>query len=154
MSLSELRADIARNQAALAAKVTTGEIPAPVAEYFSGTVWPWLEALLEESEEQADAIDELIEQTDDFLTAETAAKFSTLMVLGTALAQELKKRIDAEPNSDEKSKIMAQLFQYAKGFKECCSIIEDITVEIEYEDEEGEEDDDDGDEGDDESEEG
>lgn len=146
MSLAEVRADIARNVAALS---TVGPDPASVVAYFKNTFWPWAEALVDELDVIDDAVDDLIEESDDILQPETASSLSIPLVLGTALAAELKKRVDLEPDSPAKAELLAKIRAFAKGFKEATEIIADITIARDFEDapEEGgvDEDDDEGD---------
>jgi hypothetical protein len=88
VSLDELRADLKRNMAE-ATRLTT---PAEIRDHFINTLWPFIEAQLDVVEEMDDAVAELVDQTEDYLQAETAGVFAALVQSSLMLAAELRKR--------------------------------------------------------------
>lgn len=137
MSLDELRADLARNAKAASA-ITT---PAEVVNYLQGTLWPFLEGVIDQLADHDESILDLIEEADDILQPETAAVISAALTSGAAIAAELKRRLDLEPDSPDKMKWMGLLGAFAKGFTESCTIIKDITIVTDFDEEETEDDD-------------
>lgn len=128
MSLTELRADIARNQKAALALAASGAVPQPLVDYVNGTIWPWQEALLDELDIIDTAVDDLIEDADDILQAETASQLSVPLVLGAELVAELRKRVELEPATPENQILRTKIATFAKSLAAATDIIAEITV--------------------------
>jgi uncharacterized protein YydD (DUF2326 family) len=88
MSLDELRADLKRNMAEATRLTTVTEIR----DHFVNTMWPFIEAVVEIVDEMDDAVAEMVDQTEDYLQAETAGVFAALVQSSMALSGELRKR--------------------------------------------------------------
>lgn len=88
MSLDDLRDDMKRNLAEAKRCGSVQELKAHIVD----TLWPWLEAQLEVVEEIDDAVGELVDRTEDYLQAETAAIFATLVSTSLEISGELRKR--------------------------------------------------------------
>jgi hypothetical protein len=88
VSLDELRADLKQNMAN-AAKLTSFS---DVRDHFVDTLWPYLEAVLDVTDEIDDAVAELVDQQEDYLQPETAAIFAAVVQSGLQLAAELGRR--------------------------------------------------------------
>lgn len=99
MALEEvesLKGDLHRNVKALEA----AGLPPEVKKYLKGTLWPFLEAIVGGVEavdgvleEQAEALDELIEESSELLHGETASEIITTLSLAGELAAALKTKL-------------------------------------------------------------
>lgn len=92
MSLDELRDDLKRN-AADAGKLTT---ISDIRDHLVNTLWPFHEAVLDVVEEMDDAVAELVDQTEDYLQAETAGVFAAVVQSSLFLSAELRKRVASD----------------------------------------------------------
>jgi len=88
MSLDELRDDLKRNMAEASRLTTVVEIR----DHFVNTMWPFIEAVVDVVDEMDDALAEMVDQTEDYLQAETAGVFATLVQSSLHLSAELRKR--------------------------------------------------------------
>jgi uncharacterized protein YydD (DUF2326 family) len=88
MSLDDLRADLKRNMSEAKRLAPTG---AP-GVHLHETLWPFLEAIVDVLEEVDDAVAEMVDRTEDYLQAETAAIFAALVQSSLLLSDELRKR--------------------------------------------------------------
>lgn len=110
MSLAELRADLARN-----ARETQAIIEPATRTHLEQTLWPFLEALIDQIEEIDDAVAELVDQQEDYLQPQTAAVFAAVIQASLELASELKARAGADPGIARKISDHDQLCQAAIG---------------------------------------
>ena len=127
MSLEELRADLALNSDVKA----LARVDVMVREYMQETVWPWLSSLLDWAQDQEDAIGELIEQTEDFLHAETAEELGKPLGIGLTLAAELEKRL--QPGDQALRKVIGE---YRASAAQAIATLRDISIADEDEDDE------------------
>jgi hypothetical protein len=137
MSLDELRADLKRNMAE-AAKLTTF---AEVRDHFVNTLWPYLEANLDVVEEMDDAVAELVDQTEDYLQAETAGVFAAVVQSSLLISAELRKRAAGDELLEKRIAAHEQLCQQALEMLGQITMIapdDDGEDEDEDEDDEGE----------------
>ena len=88
MSLDDLRADLKRNMAEASRLTTVVEIR----DHFVNTLWPFVEAVVDVVDEMDDALAEMVDQTEDYLQAETAGVFAALVQSSLMLSAELRKR--------------------------------------------------------------
>lgn len=108
MSLEELRADLERN-----VREARQLEDAATRAHLEQTLWPFLEALIDQVEEIDDAVGELVEQQEDYLQPQTAAVFAAVVQAGLELAQELKARAGDDPQIVKKIADHDQLCQVA-----------------------------------------
>lgn len=90
MSLESLRGDMKRNA------VAADRLSDATRDYMQSTVWPFLEALVDEVAEIDDAVAELVDQQEDYLQPETAGVFAAVVQSSLQLAAELKKRANGD----------------------------------------------------------
>lgn len=113
----------------------------PLLGHIVNTLWPFQEAVLEELNEMADALDAAVQQSDDLLHGETAGVFAAVILGATRMADELDKRL--LPSETE---FRADLVKIRTLLTEASVILEEITVPDDEDDEEDDDDDDDNDE--------
>lgn len=92
MALDDLKEDLVANQKD-AATILARNPDNPIMKHITNTMWPWMEALLEEVGEQALALDEAIDERGDMLQHETAGEFAAVILACTWLCDELDKRL-------------------------------------------------------------
>ena len=127
MSLDELRADLARNMG------DAQRVIDPAARaHLEQTLWPFLDALLDQVEEIDDAVAELVDQQEDYLQPQTAAVFAAVIQASLELAAELKARAGADPGIARKISDHDQLCQAAIG------VLGEITMVIPADEDEDE----------------
>lgn len=110
MSLDELRADLARN-----VREAQGILDPATRAHLEQTLWPFLEAFMDQVEEIDDAVAELVNQQEDYLQPATAAVFAAVIQTGLELANELKARAGGDPGIAKKIADHDQLCQAAIG---------------------------------------
>lgn len=132
MSLDDLRDDMKRNLAEAKRCGTVQELKAHIVD----TLWPWLEAQLEVTEEIDDAVGELVDRTEDYLQAETAAIFATLVQGSLEISGELRKRAAGD------ELLIKRLDTFDALAAQAMATLGQITM-IDADDEEGDEDDED-----------
>lgn len=137
MSLADLLKDCQRN--GKMENILAAGVPPEIAAYFEGTVWPVLEALVEEASEMDETMQDLIEEADDVLHPPTAMVFAGVIELGSRLANRVKQLAPGDATAMEEVKAFQIIADNAK------TILEEITIPVE---EANDEDDDEGDEGD------
>lgn len=109
MSLDELRADLKRNIAE-AGKLTT---VAEIRDHLVHTLYPTIEAVVEITEEIDDAVGEMVDQTEDYLQAPTAAVFAALIQSSVAISDELRSRAAGDELLSKRLDAHDQLCQQA-----------------------------------------
>ena len=87
-TLEDLRSDLKKKDLA-----SMASLPVDARQYFANEVWPFFESVLDVLDEQQGTIDELIEQTEDYLHADTAKELGKPIGIGFAIADELEKRL-------------------------------------------------------------
>jgi len=117
MSMEELKADLRRNLTD-AAKL---EGFSAVGKHLVNTLWPFLEALVENVEEIDDAVAELVSQQEDYLQPETAGVILALVEVAGAMAGRL-----AGAEDDETKQLLAL---HAHLSQEVTSLLEQITLD-------------------------
>jgi hypothetical protein len=88
VSLDELRADLKRNVTEASSLTSVDQIR----DHLVNTLWPWLEAKLDVTEEIDDAVAELVDQQEDYLQPETGAMLAAVVASSQQISAELKKR--------------------------------------------------------------
>ena len=88
MSLDDLRSDLKRNIVEAKACSTVEGLR----DHMVNTLWPTLEALLDEVDEIDEAVADLVDQNPDYLNPETAAIFAAHVQSSQALSADLRKR--------------------------------------------------------------
>lgn len=121
MGIPELESDIKRN---LTATGTAG-LPPEVAAYMTNFVWPMFESVTEEMSSMAEAIDELIEQTDDILHQDTAATLAEPLAIALTLATALEQRLGQTPQDQF---LRSQVKQLRRSVKAAEALFDQITV--------------------------
>lgn len=122
MALEDLQSDFKSNMEA-ARRLLAADPDSPVVKHLVQTLWPFQEAVLEEMAEQAEQLDDVIDQTGDMLQAETAAVFAALIVLSGKLAEELDKKL--MPSETETRGMIVKLRELNA---EASELLEEITV--------------------------
>lgn len=143
-NLIELRKDLARNQEEVRALRQRGAPSSEIAQHLAETVWPFLEAMLENVGEIDDAVDDLIQESDDLLQADTAAKISAPLILAGEFAKELEKRLQPAGANAADDGLRVKLKQFQSMFLDATNLIAEITIfdEDPNDDEEGDDEDD------------
>lgn len=130
MSLDELRDDLKRNMAEARGLTTVDQIR----DHIVNTVWPFVEAVVEdvaESEaEQDDAIRELVDHEEDYLQPETAAIFAAVVQSSMQLAAELRKRAGGD------AMVMQLITNHEQLCEQAVTVLGEITMIPTDEDEE------------------
>lgn len=116
MSLDQLREDLKRNA------VEAGKLDEPTSLYMSTTLWPFLEALLDEVSEIDDAVAELVDQQEDYLQPETAGVFAALAQSSMQLAAELKKRAGGD------ARLLKLVSNHEQIYETAVALLGDITM--------------------------
>src|SRR5262249_20279594 len=120
--------------------------PGELVRHLKNTLWPFLETVVTEVEEQDEIIEDLVQGATDILHPETARVFGMVIVTGLALAKSLE---EARPGDSAVKKAIEQF----RGFcKTASDTLEEITIP-EDDAASGEDEDDDDDEGNDDDEE-
>jgi hypothetical protein len=130
---STLKSDLGRNMKALAAKIEGGRITGDVAGHLRDTLWPFLEAVVdevvqlrEEHDEMGEAVDSLIEGGDDQLHEDTATKILTCVGAGIGIAEKFKERLD--PNNPDDAELLSNIAAYHMVAQEVAALVDDITI--------------------------
>lgn len=142
MSIDNLKADLASNMASLnqLGPLASG---ADVVAHLQNTLWPFLETVVSEMEEQDECLEDLIHGADDILQPETAKVFAGVITGGLAMAERLKALSASEPQ------VLAAIAKYQKMCQEAAELLEQITI-VPAEDGDDEDDGEDGESDDDE----
>lgn len=124
--IESLRGDLKHNLKALEG----APLPAEVKKYLKGTLWPFLEAMVDGVsaldtvvDEQGEAIDELIEEADELLHGETATELVEVLTLAGVLAAALKtKTLPGDP-------LLAQIEEFGIRSAKVMEKIAEISVD-------------------------
>lgn len=120
MSLDQLRDDLKRNAA------EAGKLDEATSLYMSATLWPFLEAFLDEVTEAVseidDAVAELVDQQEDYLQPETAGVFAALAQSSMQLAAELKKRSGGD------ARLLKLVSNHEQIYETAVALLGDITM--------------------------
>lgn len=120
MSLDQLRDDLKRNAA------EAGKLDEATSLYMSATLWPFLEAFLDEVTEAVseidDAVAELVDQQEDYLQPETAGVFAALAQSSMQLAAELKKRAGGD------ARLIKLVSNHEQIYETAVALLGDITM--------------------------
>lgn len=134
MSIEQLRSDMAESAKQLALLGTTTTVAELVA-VIQTTLWPTLEAAVEELGEVDSCVEDMLHGQEDILQPDTAQLFAALVVAGRGIAAELRLRLKAHEQD---------VIKLLDGFEELAraaeSEIEEITIP-ESDDEDDEDDD-------------
>lgn len=146
MSLDDLRKDLKRLG-------DPGACPALAAldvntrGYLKNEFLPLFDSVFDLLEEHEGTMDELTEQSEDFLHAETAQEIGKPITIGFALADELEKRLPQTPDANA---LRAMITEYRAAAQTALVTLRDIAIPDGDEDDEEEEEGDDEGEGDEE----
>ena len=138
-SLDDLRSDLAKKDLA-----SMASLPVDVRQYFANEVWPFFEAALDVIDEQQGTIDELIEQSEDYLHAETAKEIGKPIGIGFALADELEKRLGPADGA-----LRTVIAEYRQSAAVAMATLRDIAIPDDADDGDEGDEEDDGDDADD-----
>lgn len=142
MTLDTLRSDLTRNVAVVKLMARTeGLTPDVLASHLRDALWPFLESLVDEMSEQADALDEITRGEADILTEETGQSIAATVTMAVALVAELQKRLADTPND---KLLLQQINTFYVSAKQTEQVLRDITIPDD-EDEEDDEEEGDGD---------
>ncbi len=122
MALEDLQQDLASNRAE-AQRLLASDPENPLIKHLVNTLWPYQEAVIEEIAEQAEALDELQDQTGDMIQAETAGVFAAVILANQRLADELEKKLG--PSEVELRGFIANSRAAARDASE---LLEEITI--------------------------
>lgn len=136
MSIEDLQRDLAANSEPAA----MAHLPVDVREYFTGTLWPFMENIVTELNEQAAAIDDLIAGESDVLTTETAKELATPIILAQTIVALLEKRV-----AKGEIKVKAMIADFRVKAETALARLEEITIEEPDDEPEDEDEDPDGD---------
>jgi len=139
-TLEDLRSDLKKKDLA-----SMAALPVDARQYFANEVWPFFESVLDVLDEQQGTIDELIEQTEDYLHADTAKELGKPIGIGFAIADELEKRLAPQ------DQLRGLIAEYRSSAATALATLRDIAIPDDVDDGEEAED---GGEGDDEDDDG
>jgi hypothetical protein len=147
MALEDLQRDVASNRAE-AQRLLAADPDNPLVRHLVNTVWPFQEAMIDELGEQAEALDDAVDQAGDMLQADTAGVFAAVILANQRLCDELDRKLG--PSEVELRGFIVAARQAAV---EASELLEDITIPPTEEDDtdstvdaDGDDDDDDDDE--------
>jgi hypothetical protein len=143
MSLEQLTEDLKSNTAEAQA-ILANDPGNPVLMHLVNTLWPFQEAMLAEMMEQANALDEVVDEAGDMIQAETAGILAAPILAAQKLCEELEKRLG--PSELELRGFIAET---RRSVQEAAELLEEITIPPGDEDEDGEDDEDEDDDEDD-----
>jgi hypothetical protein len=109
-----------------------------VVDHLKSTLWPMLEAIVNEHVELDAVVGDLYEHSEDILQMETAKVFAAVIASGLVLAEELRTRVGND------KRLLAAIGEFKAKANEAREILEEITIPDDPEDD-TEEDDEDGD---------
>ena len=135
MSIEQLRIDMKESAGELA-KMSALTITPDLIKFLQHTLWPTLEAIVNETAAVDACVEELYEQQDDALQPETAQVFAALIVTGRQIAAELRARL--APGEDALRKALDGYEEIAKA---CEETINEITLPDPGDDDDDEDDD-------------
>ena len=92
MALEDLQSDLKSNRAE-AQRLLASDPENPLIRHMVNTVWPFQEAVLEELGEQAEALDDAVDQAGDMLQADTAGVFAAVILANQRLCDELDRKL-------------------------------------------------------------
>jgi len=118
VSLEDLREDLKRNLAEARACKSWEEVQS----HLVNTLWPFLEGQLDDLDEMDDALQELVDEQEDYVQPETAAVFAAVIQLGLQLGAELKKRHPTDAN------VTAAVDQYEAICAQAADLLGQITI--------------------------
>lgn len=121
--VSTLRRDFA--DLMLSAKTLTSDA---VVEYLRDNLLPWIEGLLDDQEEQDEAIGDLAEEAQEVIHDDTATAIATVVAMGQAFYTELSKRSAIPPELAEMMKAWPAAAEVVK------EILDNVTIPTEVED--------------------
>ncbi len=122
MTIATLQSDMKRCLAELPA----AGLPEAVVLYFQKTVFPLIEAVVDEVNEVDQTVLDLVEQSEDILQPETAGIFLILIQHFQSTIKELVTRLDKKSPVDKK--IAVDLTKYVAMCKNARQLIADIVV--------------------------
>lgn len=127
MTMESLQGDLKEVQAGikkLGSQPTSGEI----AMFLRDTLVPFLENHVTESAGQEDMLADILEQADEILHSESAELFGAVITGGLFIAEELKKRIAGD------IKLKKAIEEFEDNARNAASVLEEITIPDEDED--------------------
>lgn len=133
MSLDEIREDLKRNM-----RDVRSVLDENTRNHLANTLWPFLEALIEEVAEIDDAVAELVDQQEDYLQPGTAAVFAAVIQSSLQLLGQLKPLV---PNDN--TELLQQITAYEQLCGQAVEVLGAVTVTAGDDDEEDEDDDED-----------
>lgn len=122
MALEDLQSDVKSNRDE-AQRLLSNDPENPLLRHLVNTVWPFQEALLEEMSEQAEALDEVVDQTGDMIQADTAGVFAAVILANQRLCDELDKKLG--PSEIE---LRGFLVKAREATREAAELLEEITI--------------------------
>lgn len=118
MSIPSLQSDLKSNMAALAMATTTEELKI----HLQHTLWPFLEALIDELNEIDEAVEEMVDEAPEVLHTESAEVFAALITSGSVLMTELKARAATD------QRILRAIREWEQLARQGKEILEEITI--------------------------
>ena len=122
--IEQLRADLARNSAPEAMR----HLDVMTRGFFTDTVWPFFDSLVDTMEEQESALQECIEQTEDLLHAETAQEIGKPIGIGLMLCTELERSFMAPPSQGSIARMRALIAEYRSAAQIALGTLQDIAI--------------------------
>lgn len=150
MSLEQLKIDLKDNIKSLNQLGALTTAPELVA-HLQNTLWPTLESIVEEMEEQDGCIEDLMNGSEDILQPDTGNRIMVTLVAAVTLVNELRARL--QPHETAQMKAVAEFDRLAN---DCIATVQEITIpeddqdpaELEDAEDEDDDDEDDDEEGD------
>ncbi len=145
MSIEELKNDLKRSTAELV-KLGDSVTPGQIVAHLRDTLWPFIDAHVEETSEISEVVDGLAENAEDILQYDTAKVIGACVAMGLGLMAELKKRLQPEATANDADKqVWAAIQTFEYGAIQVNNILEEVTIVPDDEEDDGEEGDGDGD---------
>lgn len=143
MGLRELKADSELHRKRLLSYASSA---VDVRSELADNLWPYLgelvatikQEIVDELEEQGQAIAEIIDAEGSVLLPDFAARLVGALELGKVLTQELEKRLADDENEVQRKRWLDIVHQYQRAAEVCVQEIADVTLEPEEVDEDGE----------------
>lgn len=142
MSLETLKNDLKLNMAELAQLDENLATPKDVVRHLKGSLWPTLDAIVEELDEVDSCVADIVDGIDEILTPESAGVFSAVIAGCSTVLAALESRV-TRAQEPELFKVIDEL---KKNMNRGTEILADVVVgesEDDYEDDEDDEEDDD-----------
>lgn len=125
-TIETLQEDLRANMSA-ARELNAASSVGDLAEHIKNTMWPFMEAVVEQVEELDGCVEDLLNQTEDILQPETGAQFVAVVQSALVLMGELKKRLGPGPDDQ---KVDAAVTEFFGNANDMIAMLQEITVPV------------------------